>query len=147
MNAVLLATLLFADDPQVEVRRRMVAEQMEARGVRSAAVLEVMRSVPRHEFVPWAMRALAYSDRALPIGHGATISQPYIVAWMTELLETARGHKVLEIGTGSGYQAAVLSRLVKQVFSIELEQVLADSARERLRRMGYANVTVRCGDG
>jgi protein-L-isoaspartate(D-aspartate) O-methyltransferase len=128
-------------------RERMVAEQIEARGVRSASVLSAMRSVPRHLFVPEPLRSFAYWDRPLPIGNGQTISQPYIVALMTELLEVRREHKVLEIGTGSGYQAAVLSMLVNRVFSIELEAELAREARARLQALGYGNVTVRTGDG
>jgi protein-L-isoaspartate(D-aspartate) O-methyltransferase len=110
-------------------------------------VLRVMRATPRHQFVPADVRALAYADRPVPIGHAATISQPYIVARMTELLGAARHHKVLEIGTGSGYQAAVLAQLVRHVWSIELVPELARNAAETLRRLGYDNVTVRAGDG
>jgi len=126
---------------------RMVREQIEARGVSNARVLQAMRNTPRHEFVPEQLQSQAYEDGPLPIGYNQTISQPYIVAVMTELLEPRKEDRVLEIGTGSGYQAAVLSRLVKQVYTIELLEELANSARQRLRRLGYVNVEVRAGDG
>jgi protein-L-isoaspartate(D-aspartate) O-methyltransferase len=141
------AALLFAADPTAAERERMVREQIEARGVRNAAVLRVMRATPRHLFVPPSRRDLAYTDHPLPIGYDATISQPYIVALMTELLDPAPGHKVLEIGTGSGYQAAVLAQLAREVYSIELVPDLARSAEALLRRQGHANVRVRAGDG
>ncbi len=142
-----LAPLLAAADPYTAARERMVRQDIEARGVRDAAVLRAMRSTPRHLFVPQAVRDQAYEDHPLPIGHGATISQPYIVAWMTELLEPRNTSRVLEIGTGSGYQAAVLSPLVKHVYSIEIVPALAQSSAETLKRLGYGNVTVRQGDG
>ncbi len=110
-------------------------------------VRQAMANVPRHLFVPPAEESLAYVNHALPIGRGQTISQPYIVALMTDLLETQADHVVLEVGTGSGYQAAVLSSLVRQLYSIEVIDELATSARERLRRLGYDNVEVRAGDG
>ncbi len=110
-------------------------------------VMEAMARVPREEFVPPAMRPFAYADNALPIGLGQTISQPFIVALMTDLLCPAEDHLVLEIGTGSGYQAAVLSLLVRQVYSIEVVPELAEQARSRLQRLGYHNVEVRLGDG
>ncbi len=110
-------------------------------------VMATMASVPRHEFVPPAEEAYAYINNALPIGHGQTISQPYIVALMTDLLDPQPGHIVLEIGTGSGYQAAILSQLVRQVYSIEVIPELAAEASERLRRLGYRNVGVKAGDG
>jgi protein-L-isoaspartate(D-aspartate) O-methyltransferase len=125
----------------------MVAEQIAARGVRDPRVLDAMRGVPRHEFVPASSRPDAYADTPLPIGFGQTISQPYIVALMTELARPAPTDRALEVGTGSGYQAAVLSRLVSRVFSIELVEPLARSAAATLQRLGYANVTVRSGDG
>lgn len=125
----------------------LVEQQIERRGVRNPEVLRAMRQVPRHEFVPEAQREFAYEDRPLGIGYGATISQPYIVAAMTELLEPARHHKVLEIGTGSGYQAAVLALLVADVYSIEIVPELAASAAATLRRLGYKNVHVREGNG
>ncbi len=110
-------------------------------------VLNAMRTVPRHLFVPEALQAYAYHNQPLPIGHEATISQPYIVALMTDLLETEPGQRVLEVGTGSGYQAAILSGLVGRVYSIEIVEPLASEAGERLARLGYANVEVRAGDG
>jgi protein-L-isoaspartate(D-aspartate) O-methyltransferase len=125
----------------------MVADQIAARGVADARVLEAMRAVPRHEFVPEASRDDAYADGPLSIGYGQTISQPYIVALMTELAKPAPGDRALEVGTGSGYQAAVLSRLVARLFSVELLDVLAQSAAATLQRLGYSNVTVRNGDG
>jgi protein-L-isoaspartate(D-aspartate) O-methyltransferase len=115
--------------------------------VRNARVLEAMRQTPRHEFVPSQLLAQAYQDHPVPIGHGQTISQPYIVAMMTELLDPQPGDRVLELGTGSGYQAAVLSSLVKDVYTIEIVSPLGDEARQRLRRLGYDNVHVRVGDG
>jgi len=139
-----------AAGPQVdfgEARLRMVSEQIEARGVSDASVLEAMRNVPRHEFVPEPYQSLAYSDRPLPIGSGQTISQPYIVGLMSELLEPEPGDVVLEVGTGSGYQAAVAARLVERVYSIELLPELAASAAQRLARLGVSNVEVRSGDG
>lgn len=128
-------------------RERMVSEHIQARGVRAPDVLAAMRSVPRHLFVPPGIRSLAYADRPLPIGNGQTISQPYIVALMTELLDAGKKHRVLEIGTGSGYQAAVLSSLVAEVDSIEIVPELAREAAARLKEFGYTNVTVRQGDG
>lgn len=110
-------------------------------------VVRAMREVPRHVFVPPELDSNAYADRPLPIGHGQTISQPYIVALMTDLIDPREDDIVLEIGTGSGYQAAILSRLVKQVYSVEILETLADEARERLRRLGYGNVAVRTGNG
>ncbi len=125
----------------------MVREQIEARGVRDALVLEAVRAVPRHEFVPSKFLNDAYADYPLPIGEGQTISQPYIVAFMSELLDLDKTHKVLEIGTGCGYQAAVLSRLARQVFSIEIVESLGLTARKRLQHLGYVNVQVSIGDG
>ena len=124
----------------------MVRTQIGARGVEDPATLAAMRSVPRHEFVPPALVEEAYSDRPLPIGEGQTISQPYIVAFMTEQLALGSGDKVLEVGTGSGYQAAVLAALGVEVFTIEIVESLARSAEARLARLGY-DVTVRHGDG
>jgi len=125
----------------------MVRRQIAERGVRHPEALRAMRATPRHEFVPADVRERAYSDGPLPIGYGATISQPYIVAIMTEMLEPARQHRVLEIGTGSGYQAAILSQMVKEVYTIEIVPELARSAANTLRRLGYRNVTVLQGDG
>ncbi len=128
-------------------RARMVDEQLRTRDIRSALVLDAMRQVPRHLFVPESQRAEAYRDLPLPIGLGQTISQPYIVAFMTQALELEPGHRVLEIGTGSGYQAAVLSLLAKDVYTIEILAPLADRARKTLRDIGYRNVEVRAGNG
>ena len=130
-------------------RSLMVQSQMVHRspGVRDRAVLEAMRQVPRHLFVPWALKRAAHADRPLPIGHGQTISQPYIVALMTEALEMKPGAKVLEIGTGSGYQAAVLSEQTPSVFTMEIIGALGNNARERLQKLGYSTVKVRVGDG
>lgn len=128
-------------------REKMVSEQIVRRGVSDKLVLSAMRKVPRHEFVPDNMKPLAYEDRPLPIGEDQTISQPYIVALMTELLGLKGGEKVLEIGTGSGYQAAVLAEIPTEVYTIEIIPTLAASAEERLRRLGYKNITVKCGDG
>jgi protein-L-isoaspartate(D-aspartate) O-methyltransferase len=128
-------------------RERMVRVQIEARGVKDPRVLKVMREVPRHLFVPEEQRAFAYEDRPLPIGHGQTISQPYVVAAMTELLDPKPGDTVLEIGTGSGYQAAVLAKLVSKVYSIEIVKPLAENAAKTLATLGYQNVEVKAGDG
>ncbi len=125
----------------------MVKEQILARGIRDPRVLEALRKVPRHRFVPPALQASAYEDSALPIGLGHTTSQPYVVAIMTEALELKPQDRVLEIGTGSGYQAAVLSLLVREVYSIEIVEQLGGEAEARLKEMGYANVRVRIGDG
>ena len=125
----------------------MVREQIEARGVKNPRVIKVIREVPRHRFVPAAIQGLAYGDRPLPIGYGQTISQPYIVAFMTDALALEPGHKVLEVGTGSGYQAAILARLAGEVYSIEIVEPLGRLARERLAMMGYRNIQVRIGDG
>ena len=130
-----------------QARLAMVADQVAARGVMDPRVLDAMRAVPRHEFVPLTLRDDAYVDSPLPIGHGQTISQPYIVALMTELARPSPADRVLEVGTGSGYQAAVISRLVSRVFTVELVDPLAQSASAVLRRLGYSNVTVRSGDG
>jgi protein-L-isoaspartate(D-aspartate) O-methyltransferase len=130
-----------------EQRARMVRTQIAARGISNERVLEAMRAVPRHLFVPEIMRADAYRDGPLPIGSGQTISQPYIVAAMTELVDPKAGDRVLEIGTGSGYQAAVLSGLVEKVYSIEILPELAERARRALAALGYENVVVVTGDG
>jgi len=134
-------------DTFVAARKRMVQEQLLARGLTNARVLAVMGKVPRHEFVPEKFKPQAYEDGPLPIGHGQTISQPYIVAFMTERLEPKTTDRVLEIGTGSGYQAAVLSELVAEVYTIEIVEPLAQRAEADLKRFGYKNVTVRAGDG
>jgi protein-L-isoaspartate(D-aspartate) O-methyltransferase len=128
-------------------RERMVKEQIEGRGIKDARTLAALRKVPRHLFVPDAAARDAYADFPLPIGHGQTISQPYIVAFMTEALGLRGGETVLEIGTGSGYQAAVLSEIAGKVYTIEIVAALAAEARERLARLGHRNVEVRAGDG
>ncbi|MBW2416549.1 MAG: protein-L-isoaspartate(D-aspartate) O-methyltransferase [Deltaproteobacteria bacterium] len=125
----------------------MVREQIAARGISNPRVLDAMRTVPRHLFVPETQRAHAYENRPLPIGLKQTISQPYIVAAMTDALDPKPGHRVLEVGTGSGYQAAVLSGLVQRVYSIEIVPQLAAGARSRLAALGYANIEVIQGDG
>jgi protein-L-isoaspartate(D-aspartate) O-methyltransferase len=128
-------------------RVEMIERQLRRRGITDAAVLAAMMAVPRHEFVPEEYRSQAYEDLPLPIGGGQTISQPYIVAAMTAALHLRAGERVLEIGTGCGYQAAVLSRLAKEVFTIERRPELASSSSARLARLGYLNVHVHCGDG
>ena len=128
-------------------RQRMVDEQIAARGVSDTAVLRAMRSVPRHRFVPDSLRVRAYDDRPLPIGLGQTISQPYVVAYMTEELQLSPRSRVLEVGTGSGYQAAVLAEIARAVYSIEIVPELGRSAEARLEELGYGRVHVRIGDG
>ena len=136
-----------ASDPYAPQRVRMVEEQLRRRDITDPRVLDVMRRVPRHLFVPESERRLAYADGPLPIGYDQTISQPYIVALMTELAHPRPDARALDIGTGSGYQAAVLAELVQEVYSIEILCPLADEARVRLDRLGYRNIEVRCGDG
>jgi protein-L-isoaspartate(D-aspartate) O-methyltransferase len=128
-------------------REIMVRDQIQARGIKDEKVLEAMRAVKRHLFVPLIYRPWAYSDSPLPIGNEQTISQPYIVALMTELLSLKGNEKVLEIGTGSGYQAAVLAELSKEVYTIEIFPALAQRAEKLLQDLGYSNVHVKCGDG
>jgi protein-L-isoaspartate(D-aspartate) O-methyltransferase len=130
-----------------ESRETMVDRQIGARGVSDRRVLAAMRKVPREHFVPADVAPLAYTDQPLPIGHGQTISQPYIVAYMSEALQIAETEKVLEIGTGSGYQAAILGELAREVYTIEIVPDLAERARTTLESLGYANVHVRAGDG
>ena len=136
-------------DPYALARQRMVAEQLvgPGRGITNARVLSAMGHVPRHEFVPERLRRSAYEDHPLPIGHGQTISQPFVVAFMTEQLDPKPTDRVLEIGTGSGYQAAVLAELVERVYTIEIVEDLARRALADLRRLSYTNVQVRAGDG
>ncbi len=137
---------LVANCPADE-RKAMVEEQLRSRGIRSEAVLDAMARIPREEFLPAEYRSRAYEDGPLPIGYGQTISQPFIVALMTEQLEPASHHKVLEVGTGSGYQAAVLSGLVREVYSIEIIEPLAKQAAETLAKLELKNVHLRTGDG
>ena len=153
MKWTLLFFLLFSisctqNDPNFDhLRKLMIKNQLQSRGIRDDAVLKVMRSVERHNFVPENYRDRAYSDGPLPIGHGQTISQPYIVAVMTEQLQVSSQHKILEIGTGSGYQAAILGELAKHVFTIEIIPELAEGAKNILNHLSYKNITVRAGDG
>lgn len=135
------------ESAEAKQRQRMVSRQLEIRDIHDERVLEAMRKVPRHLFVPADMRRHAYDDRPLPIGEGQTISQPYIVALMTQLARPGANDRVLEVGTGSGYQAAILAQLVSHVYTIELEATLARGAEAALRDLGYENVTVRTGDG
>jgi protein-L-isoaspartate(D-aspartate) O-methyltransferase len=134
-------------DPSAAERRAMIETQIRKRGVSSPRVLEALASVPRHKFVPDKYREFAYADKPLPIGEGQTISQPYMVAAMTDALELAGSERVLEIGTGSGYQAAVLSLLAREIITVENHTSLALAAQERLTALGYANVHVHNGDG
>jgi protein-L-isoaspartate(D-aspartate) O-methyltransferase len=145
-----------ADDPyrtpraamveEIEDELRLTSERVGKKAL-SGCVLEAMLTVPRHEFVPESFKPHAYANRPLPIGHSQTISQPYIVGIMTELLDVGKGSVMLEVGTGSGYQAAILAHCVKQVYSIEIIKDLGEDARARLARLGYQNVEVRVGDG
>lgn len=136
-----------SDDRWALFRGEMVDRQIAARGVRDEAVLEAMRAVPRHRLVPEDVRPYSYEDTPLPIGFGQTISQPYIVALMTELAQVKPGQRVLEVGTGSGYQAAVLAQMGAEVYTIEIVEPLAERAARDLASLGYTNVHVRAGDG
>lgn len=141
------ATTATGEDAFAAARRQMVETGIIGFGIEDETVIQAMRSVPRHEFVPEEYLSQAYENHPLPIGHGQTISQPYIVALMTELLELEPQQRILEIGTGSGYQAAVLSVLIEEVFSIEIKEILHRQASERLEELGYGNVRTRHGDG
>jgi len=144
-------------DKEDEIRRQRMVREIEAdvmrtgirlgKNVLETPVLDAMRTVPRHAFVQQTLRRLAYDNRPLPIGHGQTISQPYIVAVMTDLLDVDKDDRVLEVGTGSGYQAAILAELVQHVYSMEIIPALAEEVRERLQQLGYTNITLRLGDG
>jgi len=135
------------EDPFAQAREKMLEQDIIARGITDSRVIEALRRVPRHLFVPKELEKLAYEDTPLPIGHGQTISQPYIVALMTESLRVRPGERILEVGTGSGYQAAILSEIGCEVYTVEIIKALADEARERLLRLGYRNVLVLWGDG
>ncbi|HNZ37785.1 MAG TPA: protein-L-isoaspartate(D-aspartate) O-methyltransferase, partial [Candidatus Marinimicrobia bacterium] len=147
----LLVILAMAKNPQdpdyYQLRQKMVNEQIIARGVRAESVIKAMQKVERHLFVPEQYRNFAYSDRPLPIGEGQTISQPYIVALMTELLDLKKSDKVLEIGTGSGYQAAILAEICDSVYTIEIISSLGKQAQALLRELGYYNIHCKIGDG
>jgi protein-L-isoaspartate(D-aspartate) O-methyltransferase len=137
----------FAEDAHTRSREGMVKNQLMAGGITDPEVLKAMSEVPRHEFVPAAVRPFAYMNGPLPIGHGQTISQPFIVAYMTQALELTKEDQVLEVGTGSGYQAAILGKLCKEVYTIEIVPELAQSAQQLLGRLGFENVHVKAGDG
>ncbi len=155
MNPILATLMLISaiagstatSDDFAELRAQMVAEQLEARDITDEATLDAMGNVPRHDFIPEAHRGMAYSDQPIPIGHGQTISQPYIVAYMTQLLELEPGQRALEIGAGSGYQAAVLAEIIDEVYTIEIIEELAQFGEDNLRRNGYDNVQVKHADG
>ena len=150
---VVLFVLLFLvrlsaqEDKYFNKRKQMVEQQIKARGIKDERLLRAMLKVPRHKFIPFIYRQFAYKDRPLSIGEGQTISQPYIVALMTEALELSPEEKVLEIGTGSGYQAAILAELTKEVYTIEIIEKLANNADRVLKELGYENIKVKCGDG
>ncbi|MGV8091305.1 MAG: protein-L-isoaspartate(D-aspartate) O-methyltransferase [Mangrovibacterium sp.] len=144
---MLLSGVSLQTDSYEQKRERMVAEQIESRGVYNKAVLKAMRRVERHQFVPKGSRDQAYSDKPLPIGYGQTISQPYIVAYMTEQIDPKPEYKVLEIGTGSGYQAAILAEIVSQVYTIEIVDELASGSSELLKTLQYKNIHVKQADG
>jgi len=143
----LMAAGSSGDGPYAGKRWEMVESQIIARGIRNTAVIQAMLNVPRHEFVPQDLRAGAYDDNPIPVGMGQTISQPYIVALMTELLNPVGGMKVLEVGTGSGYQSAVLAETGCMLYTIEIVESLARNARLVLEKLGYTNITYRIGDG
>ena len=144
---LMLISIFSQEDVYRQRREAMVKHQIESRGVKDTAVLRAMRKVRRHQFVPENRMADAYADRPLPIGYGQTISQPYIVAYMTEVIQPKPGFKVLEIGTGSGYQAAVLAEIVKEVYTIEIVTELGNAAVDRLKKLGYGKVKVKLADG
>jgi protein-L-isoaspartate(D-aspartate) O-methyltransferase len=141
------AKLAVAQDAHARSREGMVKNQLMAGGITDPEVLKAMSDVPRHEFVPATVRPFAYMNGPLPIGHGQTISQPFIVAFMTQALELGRDDRVLEVGTGSGYQAAILGKICKEVYSIEIVPELAQSSEQLLGRLGFGNVHVKAGDG
>jgi len=144
----LILTLAFQEDPKThEAREKMVNSQIKARGISDRFTLTAMRTVPRHEFVPEGLEAKAYFDSPLPIGHGQTISQPYIVAFMTEIIQPEKDSKVLEIGTGSGYQAAILAHIVDSVYTIEIVEALYVQAKKRMEDLNYDNILVKNDDG
>ncbi|MEJ5306344.1 MAG: protein-L-isoaspartate(D-aspartate) O-methyltransferase [Ignavibacteria bacterium] len=147
ITAIILLFLGLFDDPFKTSRERMVNLQIRARGIKNETVLNAMRKVPRHLFVPKSRISEAYDDGPVPIGYGQTISQPFIVAYMTEVIDPEKCKKVLEIGTGSGYQAAVLAEIVDSVFTIEIITELFKEAKDRLEKLGYKNIKVKNADG
>jgi protein-L-isoaspartate(D-aspartate) O-methyltransferase len=150
IKIIIIAIILFfsfSDDPYKAQRERMVKTQIEERGIKDKATLKAMRNVRRHLFVPENIQRNAYEDRPLPIGYGQTISQPYIVGYMTEVVNPKPGQKILEIGTGSGYQAAVLAEIVDKVYTIEIITELADSSSRLLKELEYKNIKVKNADG
>jgi protein-L-isoaspartate(D-aspartate) O-methyltransferase len=147
LSILIFISFSFQEDVYKEKRETMVKDQIEKRGINDKFVLKSMRKVKRHLFVPEERIADAYDDRPLPIGYGQTISQPYIVAYMTEVIQPKAEFKVLEIGTGSGYQAAVLAEIVKEVYTIEIVTELANAATQRLKKLGYSKVNVKQADG
>jgi protein-L-isoaspartate(D-aspartate) O-methyltransferase len=147
VGAVCLGGALLAQDPYLDTRRSMVDEQLRKRGIRQSSLLDAMQTVPRHLFVPESDWEEAYVDEALPVGPEGGLMQPYMTALMIELLALDGSQKVLEIGTGSGYDAAVLSRLAREVFTIEISRLRGEAAKARLEVLGYENVRVRIGDG
>lgn len=144
---IFVPSLSYSDDIYERKRFLMVERDIRLRGIKDTRVLDVMKKVPRHLFVDEGLRDQAYEDHPLPIGEGQTISQPYVVALMTEALRLKPSDRVLEIGTGSGYQAAILAELVKEVYTIEIRRTLADRAEKRLKDLGYRNIKVKYGDG
>ncbi len=144
---IVMVFSVFQTDVYKDARMKMVREQIATRGIKHEGVLQAMRKVPRHLLVPESQRQYAYIDRPLPIGEGQTISQPYIVALMSSLIQPKKGMKVLEIGTGSGYQVAVLAEIVQEVYSIEIVASLGERAKKDLENLGYDNVQVKIGDG
>ena len=138
---------LLGNSDRAPERERMVTEQIQRRGVKDPRVLRAMRAIPRHAFIPGNLQSEAYEDHPVSIGEGQTISQPYIVAYMTELLEVKPGHSILEIGTGCGYQTAVLAILGAEVYTIEIIASLQQTARQTLHALGFENIDFYCGDG
>jgi len=147
LSIFFLMSPVMASDPYIQKRTQMVQKDIQGRGVKDPKVLEAMGKIPRHLFVDESFKAKAYADHPLPIGEGQTISQPYVVALMTEALRLRSEDRVLEIGTGSGYQAAVLAEIVKEVYTIEIRKPLAQSASKRLQELGYKNIQVKWADG
>lgn len=144
---IIIPSLTYGEDLYEKKRLLMVERDILSRGIKDSRVIEAMRKIPRHFFVDDGLRDKAYNDYPLPIGEGQTISQPYVVALMTEALQLKPSDRVLEIGTGSGYQAAVLAEIVKEVYTIEIRKTLADKAEKRLNGLGYRNIRVKYGDG